>query len=163
MWVSLGVEPQAEAPHSAPVAPRGALRRRLRRRTCTARAHSAPSIHAAGTSWPVLGVLERSSSVARARQGARRKGRARTAQVDGKWREGWEPLRPPMRLEPAAAGRRRARRGVGKKRREVVRNKGGPSQYPEKSAAGSPFAFVHGRSARRIKRCIWRGGERDYV
>ena len=49
--------------------------------------------------------------------------------------------RPPMRLEPAAAGRRRARRGVGKKRREVVRNKGGPSQYPEKSAA---LAFFQG-------------------
>ena len=31
---------QAEAPHSAPVAPRNALRRRLRRRTCTARARA---------------------------------------------------------------------------------------------------------------------------
>jgi hypothetical protein len=37
---SVGVKPQAEAPHSAPVAPRGALRRRLRRRTCTARARA---------------------------------------------------------------------------------------------------------------------------
>ena len=37
---SVGVKPQAEAPHSAPVAPRNALRRRLRRRTCTARARA---------------------------------------------------------------------------------------------------------------------------
>jgi len=37
---SVGVKPKAEAPHSAPVAPRGALRRRLRRRTCTARART---------------------------------------------------------------------------------------------------------------------------
>ena len=37
---SVGVTPQAEAPHSAPVAPRNALRRRLRRRTCTARART---------------------------------------------------------------------------------------------------------------------------
>jgi hypothetical protein len=29
----------------------------------------------------------------------------------------------------------RAKEGVGKKRREVVRNKGGPSQYPEEAAA----------------------------
>ena len=51
---SVGVKPQAEAPHSAPVAPRNALRRRLRRRTCTARAR-APRHRAAGTSWPELG------------------------------------------------------------------------------------------------------------
>ena len=37
---SVGVKPQAEAPHLAPVAPRNALRRRLRRRTCTARARA---------------------------------------------------------------------------------------------------------------------------
>ncbi len=37
---SVGVTPQAEAPSSAPVAPRNALRRRLRRRTCTARART---------------------------------------------------------------------------------------------------------------------------
>jgi len=43
----LGVKPQAEAPHSAPVASRGAMRRRHRRRTCRARVHSAPSIRAA--------------------------------------------------------------------------------------------------------------------
>jgi len=51
---SVGVTPQAEAPHSAPVAPRGALRRRFRRRTCTARAR-AQRHRAAGTSWPELG------------------------------------------------------------------------------------------------------------
>ena len=43
----LGVKPQAEAPHSASVASRGAMRRRHRRRTCRARVHSAPSIRAA--------------------------------------------------------------------------------------------------------------------
>ena len=78
---SLGVKPQAEAPHSAPDAPRGALRRRLRRRTtCTARArtqrHRSVAARArAGPTW----ASERISSVARALQGARRKGRA------GRW------------------------------------------------------------------------------
>ena len=77
----MGVKPQAEAPHSAPVAPRGALRRRLRRRTtCTARArtqrHRSVAARArAGPTWE----SERISSVARALQGARRKGRA------GRW------------------------------------------------------------------------------
>ena len=77
----MGVKPQAEAPHSAPVAPRGALRRRLRRRTtCTARArtqrHRSVAARArAGPTW----ASERISSVARALQGARRKGRA------GRW------------------------------------------------------------------------------
>jgi len=47
---SVGVKPQAEASHSAPVAPRNALRRRLR-----TRARSAPSC-CAGTSWPDLRV-----------------------------------------------------------------------------------------------------------
>ena len=51
---SLGVKPLDEAPHSALVAPRNALRRRLRRRTCTARART-QSHRAAGTSWPELG------------------------------------------------------------------------------------------------------------
>ena len=54
-----------------------------------------------GTSWPDLWESERSSSVACALQGARRKGRA---QVDGKWRDSWEQLRPPRRasLQPHA-------------------------------------------------------------
>ena len=76
---SVGVKPQAEAPHSAPVAPRNALRRRLRRRTCTARAraqrHRSVLRARAGPTWE----SERISSVARALQGARRKGRA------GRW------------------------------------------------------------------------------
>ena len=75
----MGVKPQAEAPHSAPVAPRGALRRRLRRRTCTARAraqrHRSVLQARAGPTWE----YERSSSVARGLQGARRRGRA------GRW------------------------------------------------------------------------------
>jgi hypothetical protein len=81
----VGVKPQAEAPHSAPVAPRNALRRRLRRRTCTARARA-----------------QRHRSVLRARacpiespsaappQRARVKARGeRGGQVDGEWRDGW--------------------------------------------------------------------------
>ena len=76
---SVGVKPQAEAPHSAPVAPRNALRRRLRRRTCTARAraqrHRSVLQARAGPTWE----YERSSSVARGLQGARRRGRA------GRW------------------------------------------------------------------------------
>ena len=73
---SLGVKPRAEAPHSAPVAPRSALRRRLRRRTCTARArtqrHRSVLRARAGPTWE----SERISSVARASRraakGARR-------------------------------------------------------------------------------------------
>ena len=82
---SLGVKPQAEAPHSAPDAPRGALRRRLRRRTTSsARArtqrHRLVAARArAGPTWE----SERSSSVTRARQGARRKGRARRSKASG--------------------------------------------------------------------------------
>ena len=114
---SLGVKPQAEAPHSAPVAPRGALCRRLRRRTCSARArtqrHQLVAARArAGPTWE----SERSSSVTRARQGARRKGRA---QVDGKSSGemvGSRSVRRRGRLEPAAAGRRRARARRQKKR-----------------------------------------------
>ena len=111
---SLGVKPQAEAPHSAPDAPRGALRRRLRRRTTSsARArtqrHRLVAARArAGPTWE----SERSSSVT-----SRRAAKAARAQVEGKWRGNWEPLRHPTRLEPAAAGRRRAaRRSIKKKR-----------------------------------------------
>ena len=111
---SLGVKPQAEAPHSAPDAPRGALRRRLRRRTTSsarARTQSHRLVAArarAGPTWE----SERSSSVT-----SRRAAKAARAQVEGKWRGNWEPLRPPTRLEPAAAGRRRAaRRSIKKKK-----------------------------------------------
>jgi hypothetical protein len=130
---SVGVKPQAEAPHSAPVAPRNALRRRLRRRTCTARAraqrHRSVLRARAGPTWE----SERSSSVARARQGARRKGRA------GRWQiERWLGAAPssdaPGAGRSGAEARVRAEEGVGKKRREV-RIKGGPSQYPEEAAA----------------------------
>ena len=111
----LGVKPQAEAPHSAPDAPRGALRRRLRRRTTSsARArtqrHRLVAARArAGPTWE----SERSSSVT-----SRRATKAARAQVEGKWRGNWEPLRPPTRLEPAAAGRRRAAHaGASRKKR----------------------------------------------
>ena len=148
------IKPQAEAPHSAPVAPRGARRRRLRRHTCTARActqcHRSVAARArrlapGGPTWE----SERSSSVARARQGARRKGRA---QVDGKWRDGWDQLRPPTRLEPAAAGRRRRGTEAKKVGRTHGRIKRGPSQYPEEAAA---LAFF--RVPRFFKGvCRWR-------
>ena len=74
----------------------------------SARAHSAPSVgRCTGTSWPDLGVRAQLHRSARA---SRRAAKGARAQVEGKWRDGWEPLRPPTRLEPAAAGRRRAER-----------------------------------------------------
>jgi hypothetical protein len=84
---AVGVKPQAEAPHSAPVAPRGALRRRLRRRTCTARARALSACRfvlraRAGPTWE----SERSSSVARARPPSRRAAKKRA----GRWQmERW--------------------------------------------------------------------------
>ena len=106
---SLGVKPQAEAPHSAPDAPRGALRRRLRRRTTSsarARTQSHRLVAArarAGPTWE----SERSSSVT-----SRRAAKAARAQVEGKWRGNWEPLRPPTRLEmQRPSGRRREEQG----------------------------------------------------
>jgi len=74
---SLGVKPQAEAPHSAPVAPRGALRRCLRRRTCTARArtprHRSVLRARAGPSLRIRVQLLRSARASRrAAKGARR-------------------------------------------------------------------------------------------
>jgi len=74
---SVGVKPQAEAPHSAPVAPRNALRRRLRRRTCTARArtqrHRFVLRARAGQSLRVRAQLLRSARASRrAAKGARR-------------------------------------------------------------------------------------------
>ena len=129
---SLGVKPQAEAPHSAPDAPRGALRRRLRRRT-TSSARARTQRHRfvaararAGPTWE----SERSSTVT-----SRRAAKAARAQVEGKWRGNWEPLRPPTRLEPAAAGRRRAERREAGQIFGGARIKGGPSQYPEEAAA----------------------------
>jgi hypothetical protein len=134
---SVGVKPQAEAPHSAPVAPRNALRRRLRRRTCTARAraqrHRSVLRARAGPTWE----SERSSSVARARQGARRKGRA------GRWQmERWLGAAPSSDAPGAGRSgtRRRAHRAERKKvARTHARIKGGPSQYPERLLR-SPFS-----------------------
>jgi len=111
---SVGVKPQAEAPHSAPVAPRNALRRRLRRRTCTARART-PRHRSVlrGHELARLGVRAQLSRSARASRRAAKGARA------GRWRHSLEQLRPPTRLELAAAGRRRARacvRAEGKKK-----------------------------------------------
>ena len=112
---SLGVKPQAEAPHSAPVAPRGALRRRLRRRTtCTARARTqrqrlVAARARAGPTWE----SERSSSVARARQGARRKGRARRSMASGEMVGSRSVLRRAWsRPQRGGGARPRARRGA---------------------------------------------------
>ena len=100
------------------------------------RAHSAPSVgRCTGTSWPDLGVR---AQLLRSARASRRAAKGTRAQVDGKWRDGWEPLRPPTRLEPAAApagplrcvstaGARRGKKGTG---RTHARIKGGPSQYP---------------------------------
>ena len=68
------------------------------------RAHSAPSVgRCTGTSWPDLGVR---AQLLRNGRASRRAAKAACAQVEGKWRGNWAPLRPPTRLEPAAAGRR---------------------------------------------------------
>ena len=106
------------------------------------RAHSAPSVgRCTGTSWPDLGVraqlLLRSARVIR--QGAWRKGRA---QVDGQWRDGWEQLRPPTRLEPAAAGRSaRSKETPGKKGGGTHESKGGFEPVPN-MLLRSPFFRV---------------------
>ena len=73
----------------------------------SARAHSEPSVgRSAGTSWSDLGVRAQLLRNARASRRAAKGARAGRRQVDR-----WEPLRPPTRLEPAAAGRRRAEQG----------------------------------------------------
>ena len=134
---SVGVKPKAEAPHSAPVAPRGALRRRLCRRTCTARARA--QRHRSVLRGHELARLRVRAQLLRS---ARVKARGeRGGQVDGKWRDGWRQRRPPTRLEPAAAGRRTRVRACGaqKKGRTHARIKGGPSQYPERLLR-SPFS-----------------------
>ena len=74
------------------------------------RAHSAPSVgRCTGTSRPDLGVRAKLHRSARA---SRRAAKGPRAQVDGKWRDGWEPLRPPTRLEPATAGAEAREQGV---------------------------------------------------
>ena len=72
---------------AAPPAKQKACARTQRHRLVAARARAGPT-------WE----SERSSTAARARQGARRKGRA---QVDGKWREGWESAAPAPAHAPA--------------------------------------------------------------
>jgi hypothetical protein len=110
---SVGVKPQAEAPHSAPVAPRNALRRRLRRRTCTARAR-APR-HRSVLRGHELARLESPSAAPPQRARVKARGE-RGGQVDGKWRDGWEQRRPPTRLSrPQRDAEARASRGAHKK------------------------------------------------
>ena len=160
--------------------PRHHIRRRLRRAArCvgafaatlrhlhSTRAHSAPSVgRCTGTSWPDLGrVRAQLLRSARASRRAAKGARARRAQVDGKWRDGWEQVRPPTRLEPAAAGRRPARARGGKQGRTAGRIKGGPSQYPEKAAALAffqlgPQEFQNARAAPGAQR---RGARTDHI
>jgi len=139
---TVGVKPQAEAPHSAPVAPRNALRGHLRRRTCTARAraqrHRSVLRARAGPTWESA----RSSSVARARQGARRKGRASRWQME-RWLGA--PIiqlfvRPPTRLEPAAARRRRRKKRWehGQKVELLVLSAGPPERGFTRFSLGTP-------------------------
>ena len=157
----LSPPPPPPPPWASSRRPRHHIRRRLRRAarcvgafvrrrtTCTARArtqrHRLVAARArAGPTWE----SERSSSVARA---SRRAAKGPRAQVDGKWRDGWEPLRPPTRLEPAAAGRRRAEQSRSKERlhkfldarTHEVRASERPSQYeyPEEEAAALAFLF----------------------
>ena len=102
--------------------PRPAKHRALRRhRLVAARARAGPT-------WE----SERSSTVARARPRRAAKGpRAGRWQVDR-----WEQLRPPTRLEPAAAGRSaRSKETPGKKGGGTHESKGGFEPVPEEAVA----------------------------
>jgi hypothetical protein len=133
---SVGVKPQAEAPHSAPVAPRNALRRRLRRRTCTARArtqrHRFVLQARAGQSLRVRAQLLRSARASRrAAKGARRS-MANVEMVGSSAvrRRAWS--RSQRGAEARIAQRQKGSTQDG-------RIKGGPSQYPERLLR-SPFS-----------------------
>ena len=98
------------------------------------RAHSAPSIRAAGTSWPDLGVraqlLRSARASRRAAKGARRSiANGEILGSSSARRRAWS--------RPQQGRRTRASR-VGKKRLDA-RIKGGPSQYPERLLR-SPFS-----------------------
>jgi hypothetical protein len=132
---ALGVKPQAEAPHSAPVAPRNALRRRLRRRTCTARArtqrHRFVLQARAGQSLRVRAQLLRSARASRrAAKGARRS-MANVEMVGSSAvrRRAWS-------RSQRGAEARTAQRQKGSTHDRI---KGGPSQYPERLLR-SPFS-----------------------
>ena len=79
------------------------------------RARSAPSIRAAGTSWPDLGVRAQLLRSARAsRRAAKGAGRSMAnGEMVG------EQRRPPTRLEPAAAGRGGARMRAERKKKRL--------------------------------------------
>jgi hypothetical protein len=124
--------------------PRHLIRRRLRHATrCVGVFAAAPAQDARALRAIVLRghelarawESERSSSVARARQGARRKGRA------GRWQMvRWLGAAPSSDAPGTGRSgtRRRAHRAVRKKRSDA-RIKGGPSQYPERLLR-SPFS-----------------------
>jgi hypothetical protein len=124
---SVGVKPQAEAPHSAPVAPRNALRRRLRRRTCTARARALRAIDpCCGHELARLRVRAQLLRSARASRRAA-KGAARSM-ANGEMVGSSAVLRRAWSRPQRGGG---AHRAVAKKgRTEDGRIKGGPSQYP---------------------------------
>jgi hypothetical protein len=116
---SVGVKPQAEAPHSAPVAPRNALRRRLRRRTCTGRAR-APRHRSVLRGHELARLIVRAQLLRSARASRRAAKGAGRSMANGEMVGGSAVLRRAW-MEPAAAGRRtRASRG-GKKRSEDAR------------------------------------------
>ena len=138
---SVGVKPKAEAPHSAPVAPRNALRRRLRRRTCTARART-----------------QRHRFVLRARAGQSLRVRAqllRSARASRRAAKGARRSMANVEMVGSSAVRRRAwsRSQRGAEARIAQRQKGctdarikrGPSQYPERLLR-SPFSGSPGLS-----------------
>ena len=141
---SLGVKPQAEAPHSAPVAPRGTLRRRLRRRTtCKARARtltqvSAPSVGCCtGASRPDLGVRAQLHRSARASRRAAKGPRAGRWQVD-KWIVGSSFVLRRAWSRPQRGGGARSKETPGKKGGGTHKSRGS-SRYP-KRLLRSPFS-----------------------
>ena len=95
------------------------------------RAHSAPSVgRCTGTSRPDLGVRAQLHRSARASRRAAKGPRAGRWQVDR-----WEQLRPPTRLEPAAAGRRHAEQGDAWKKRWWHAQIKGFEPVPEEAVA----------------------------
>ena len=134
---SVGVKPQAEAPHSAPVAPRNALRRRLRRRTCTA--HARAPRHRSVLRGHELARLRVRAQLLRSARASRRaaKGAGRSM-ANGEMVGGGAVVRRAW-SRPQRGGGAHAREEQQKGCTHAGRIKGGPSQYPERLLR-SPFS-----------------------
>jgi hypothetical protein len=138
---SVGVKPQDEAPHSAPVAPRNALRRRLRRRTCTARAR-APRHRSVLRGHELARMRVRAQLLRSARASRRAAKGAGRSMANGEMVGSGAVLRRAWNRPQRGGGAHRA------DAKKVART--GPSQYPERLLktpfSGSP-GFIYRVSA----------------